>query len=86
VLEDNYGAQRAYEALGLEPTGERQFLTDFRRFERRLRLVLDRLQDSEPTGRLLRVDLNSTKLCQRPSFQLQEIHGLASAADIVDAV
>jgi ribosomal protein S18 acetylase RimI-like enzyme len=86
VLEDNYGAQRAYEALGFEPTGERQFLTDFKRFERRLRLVLDHLQDSEPTGRLFRVGLNSTKLGQRPSFQLQEIHGLASAADIVDAV
>ena len=38
VLEDNHDAQRAYEALGFEPTGERQFLSDFGRFERRLRL------------------------------------------------
>jgi ribosomal protein S18 acetylase RimI-like enzyme len=38
VLEDNYDAQRAYQALGFEPTGERQYLPAFRRFERRLRL------------------------------------------------
>jgi ribosomal protein S18 acetylase RimI-like enzyme len=38
VLEDNYDAQRAYEALGFQPTGERQFLPAFGRFERRLRL------------------------------------------------
>ena len=38
VLEDNHDAQRAYEALGFEPTGERQFLPDLGRFERRLRL------------------------------------------------
>ena len=38
VLEDNHEAQRAYEALGFEPTGERQFLPDFGRFERRMRL------------------------------------------------
>jgi GNAT superfamily N-acetyltransferase len=44
VLEDNYDAQRAYEALGFEPTGERQFLADFGRFERRLRLALGRQQ------------------------------------------
>jgi ribosomal protein S18 acetylase RimI-like enzyme len=40
VLEDNYPAQRAYQALGFEPTGERQRLPDFRRFERRLRLAI----------------------------------------------
>jgi ribosomal protein S18 acetylase RimI-like enzyme len=38
VLEDNYDAQRAYQALGFEPTGERQFLPAFERSERRLRL------------------------------------------------
>jgi RimJ/RimL family protein N-acetyltransferase len=38
VLEDNHDAQHAYEALGFEPTGERQFLPAFGRFERRLRL------------------------------------------------
>ena len=37
VLEDNRDAQRAYEALGFEPTGERQFLLPFGRFERRFR-------------------------------------------------
>jgi RimJ/RimL family protein N-acetyltransferase len=37
VLEDNHDAQRAYEALGFEPTGERQFLLPFGRFERRFR-------------------------------------------------
>jgi ribosomal protein S18 acetylase RimI-like enzyme len=39
VLEDNYEAQRAYEALGFEPTGERQFLPTLGRFERKLRLA-----------------------------------------------
>jgi ribosomal protein S18 acetylase RimI-like enzyme len=86
VLEDNYAAQRAYEALGFEPTGERQFLADFGRFERRLRLVLGRLQDSEPSRRPLGLDPHSSKLGQRPSVQLQEIHGFADAAHIVDAV
>jgi ribosomal protein S18 acetylase RimI-like enzyme len=62
VLEDNYNAQRAYEALGFEPTGERQFLLAAGRFERRMRLVLDRLQGSEPTGRRFRVDYDSTEL------------------------
>jgi GNAT superfamily N-acetyltransferase len=38
VLEDNYDAQRAYKALSFEPTGERQFLPAFGRFEWRLRL------------------------------------------------
>lgn len=38
VLEDNHDAQNAYKALGFEPTGERQFLPPFGRFERRLRL------------------------------------------------
>jgi GNAT superfamily N-acetyltransferase len=40
VLEDNYDAQHAYEALGFEPTGERQFLPAFGRVERRLRLAI----------------------------------------------
>jgi|GEM_PF-6474107 len=30
----------AYQALGFEPTGERQYLPAFGRFERRLRLAL----------------------------------------------
>jgi predicted GNAT family acetyltransferase len=38
VLEDNHDAENAYRALGFEPTGERQFLPAFGRFERRLRL------------------------------------------------
>jgi ribosomal protein S18 acetylase RimI-like enzyme len=38
VMEDNHDAQRAYETLGFQPTGERQFLPDFGRFERRFRL------------------------------------------------
>jgi ribosomal protein S18 acetylase RimI-like enzyme len=40
VLEDNDEAQLAYEALGFEPTGERQFLPTAGRFERRLTLYL----------------------------------------------
>jgi ribosomal protein S18 acetylase RimI-like enzyme len=46
VLEDNYDAQHAYEALGFEPTGERQFLPAFARFERRMRLEIRDLLDS----------------------------------------
>jgi GNAT superfamily N-acetyltransferase len=37
VLEDNHDAQHAYQALGFEPTGERQFLPALGQFERRLR-------------------------------------------------
>jgi GNAT superfamily N-acetyltransferase len=40
VLEDNHNAQRAYETLGFEPTGESQFLPDLGRFERRFRLAI----------------------------------------------
>jgi ribosomal protein S18 acetylase RimI-like enzyme len=40
VLEDNHDAQRAYEALGFEPTGQRQFLPAFGRFERQLRFEI----------------------------------------------
>jgi RimJ/RimL family protein N-acetyltransferase len=43
VLEDNHGAQRAYETLGFEPTGERQFLPALGRFERRLSLGIRHL-------------------------------------------
>jgi ribosomal protein S18 acetylase RimI-like enzyme len=85
VLEDNYAAQCTYEALRFESTGERQFLPEFGRFERRLRLLFGPLQDSEPTGRRLEVDHNGTKLRQRPGLQLEEIHGLAGAADTVEA-
>jgi ribosomal protein S18 acetylase RimI-like enzyme len=46
VLEDNHDAQRAYDAVGFEPTGERQFLPAFGRFERRLRLGIRDLLDS----------------------------------------
>ena len=40
VLEDNDRAQRAYETLGFEPTGERQYLPALGRFERRFRLQI----------------------------------------------
>jgi ribosomal protein S18 acetylase RimI-like enzyme len=46
VLEGNDDAQRAYEALGFEPTGECQFLPAFGRFERRLRLGVRGLLES----------------------------------------
>jgi GNAT superfamily N-acetyltransferase len=46
VLEDNYDAQRAYYAVGFEPTGERQFLPALGRFERRLRVDTRCLLDS----------------------------------------
>ena len=38
VLHDNHGAERAYELLGFEPTGELQYLPELDRYERRLRL------------------------------------------------
>jgi ribosomal protein S18 acetylase RimI-like enzyme len=40
VLEDNFAAQRTYEALGFRPTGRRQFLSAAGRFERQLRLTI----------------------------------------------
>jgi ribosomal protein S18 acetylase RimI-like enzyme len=86
VLEDNYSAQRAYEALGFKPTGERQFLPAMRRFERRLQVGIRRLQESESTACGFGVHHNDTELDQRPRFQLQEIHSLMGAARTVDAV
>jgi RimJ/RimL family protein N-acetyltransferase len=41
VLDDNYAADRAYRALGFEPTGDRQFLPAFGQFERRLRTKIN---------------------------------------------
>jgi ribosomal protein S18 acetylase RimI-like enzyme len=38
VMEDNHHAERAYQTLGFEPTGERQYLPALGRFERRFRL------------------------------------------------
>jgi ribosomal protein S18 acetylase RimI-like enzyme len=46
VLEDNQDAQRAYEAIGFEATGERQFLPAFGRFERRLTVAIGCLIDA----------------------------------------
>ena len=45
VLEDNHDAQHAYQALGFEPTGERQFLRAFGQCERRLQLRISGTQD-----------------------------------------
>jgi ribosomal protein S18 acetylase RimI-like enzyme len=69
VLEDNYTAQRTYKALGFEPTGERQFLPTMRRFERRLRLGIGRLEDS--SGR---------SLLQNPPRQHQTRRASSSSA------
>jgi ribosomal protein S18 acetylase RimI-like enzyme len=46
VLEDNHDAQRAYDALGFQPTGERQFLPTLGRSELRLRLEIKAPMDS----------------------------------------
>jgi len=43
VLEGNHDAQRTYQVLGFESTGERQILPAAGRFERRLRLGIRRL-------------------------------------------
>ena len=43
VLDDNHDARRAYETLGFQPTGERQFLPDLGRFERRFELGIRHL-------------------------------------------
>jgi ribosomal protein S18 acetylase RimI-like enzyme len=47
VLEDNHDAQRAYKALGFEPTGKQQFLKPFERFEQQLRLEIRRLLETD---------------------------------------
>jgi GNAT superfamily N-acetyltransferase len=41
VLEDNHDAQRAYQVLGFESTGDRQYLPGFGQFERRLRIEIN---------------------------------------------
>jgi ribosomal protein S18 acetylase RimI-like enzyme len=79
VLENNDTAQRAYQALGFQPTGERQFLPACGQFERRLHLVVGPLQDFGPTGRRVGVDNDGAKLGQRPRLQAEEVHSVASA-------
>jgi ribosomal protein S18 acetylase RimI-like enzyme len=83
VLEDNHAAQRAYEALGFEPTGERHFLRAFGRFELRLKLGIRGAPPSPPQTRRP-FDHRSAKLGQEPGVQLKEVHSLPSAANIVD--
>ena len=46
VLVDNHDAQRAYAGLGFVPTGERQFLTPFVRFEWQFTLGIRRLLET----------------------------------------
>jgi GNAT superfamily N-acetyltransferase len=41
VLEDNHDAQRAYQVLGFESTGYRQYLRAFGQFERQLRIEIN---------------------------------------------
>jgi ribosomal protein S18 acetylase RimI-like enzyme len=86
VLEENHAAWGAYTALGFEPTGERQFLPGFGRFERRLRFVLTPLQESKSAARGFELHRNGTKLGQRPGFQLKEGHSFTGAAQTIDAV
>jgi GNAT superfamily N-acetyltransferase len=83
VLEDNRDAQRVYDALGFEPTGERQPMAPAGRYERRLKLSIGRLQSDEPAARRLAVDRRSTKVDQSPRLELEEVHSLPCAADIV---
>jgi ribosomal protein S18 acetylase RimI-like enzyme len=45
VLDDNYAADRAYRALGFQPTGDRQFLPAFGQFELRLRREISEARD-----------------------------------------
>ena len=49
VLEDNHDAHRAYQALGFESTGDRQYLPAFGQFERRLRREISGHKISKPT-------------------------------------
>jgi ribosomal protein S18 acetylase RimI-like enzyme len=69
VLEHNHSAWRAYETVGFEFTGERQYLRSTGQFECRLRLSI----------RPSRPNLN-------PIFQVQEVHGRASTAYVVDTI
>jgi ribosomal protein S18 acetylase RimI-like enzyme len=52
VLEDNHDAQRAFQALGFEPTGERQYLPAFGQCERRLRLEINATQRCLTLGQI----------------------------------
>ncbi len=45
VLEDNHPARHAYQAVGFEPTGQRQFLPELGRFELQLRVGVTPLPD-----------------------------------------
>jgi ribosomal protein S18 acetylase RimI-like enzyme len=86
VLEDNDGAQRAYEALGFELTGERQFLKAAGRFEQRLKLTFRDVPGSQPTAAQSAVVRSTTELGQSPTLQLQEVHCLMRATDGVHTV
>ena len=46
VMEDNHPARHAYQAVGFEPTGRRQFLPEIGRFELQLRVKIRPSPDS----------------------------------------
>ena len=85
VLEDNHDAQCAYKALGFEPTGERQLLEEFGRFELRLCLRIRDLPEAEAITLLTRGNQRSSEPDLRPGLEVQEIQGLPGAAHDVNA-
>jgi GNAT superfamily N-acetyltransferase len=68
VLEDNHAAWSAYLALGFVPTGERQFLQAFGRFEQRLRLEIDAKIPPGPARREVRLSPVRAKLSASPGL------------------
>jgi hypothetical protein len=69
VLEDNHAASNAYRALGFVPTGERQFLRAFGRFEQRLRLEISvEIPTIKPAGRAVELARPNAKLGTSPSL------------------
>jgi ribosomal protein S18 acetylase RimI-like enzyme len=75
VLEDNHVAKRVYETLGFESTGERQFLSAFGQFERRLRLNIGQLPDASATwSDHFLVDDHRAEFGPSPGLKLQELH------------
>jgi RimJ/RimL family protein N-acetyltransferase len=85
VLEQNQDAQRAYDALGFEPTGESQFLPEFRQSELRLRRRSGDLTESGAIASFTGRQQRRSKPDLDRGRDVQEVQGLSSVTDGVNA-
>ena len=85
VLEDNHVAQQVYEAVGFEPTGRRQFLSEVGRHEIQQRLNIRAFNQGEVSRAAKVVRLSASQSFKLPVIQPQEVHSPSGAPHAIYA-